>query len=424
MRSTKLAPALAALVCFVFTSAASAAPAPGSLDPAFSGDGIAVLNLATGPTSIERFYGIGVQNSTVFATGEANDRLTLVKLLPGGGVDTSFGGGDGVVRTDFGHHTYGEGIAFFPDGRIVVVGGADDAHDHSRLAIVVFRPSGRLDRRFSGDGKLALRPPEGLDEWFGYDAIVQPDGKIIAVGESYSNTGPAQPGNFDVARVKRNGELDQSFSDDGMVSVNFLPGDDGAWEGQLMSDGRLVLAGWVYDKSANSWDTGLARLRPGGKLDPSFSGDGKLVLDLYKNQNDYAYGLSLRSTGAIVVGSHTYGTGATQPRVAQVTKKGTLDTGFGGGDGKAIGFAPNSYFDDLAINGSGKIVGVGTEVGTGNMMSFRLTKSGAPDGHYGSNGVMSTGMNGGLYEMLLDGQDRPVSVGDFGQDSAAFRLVP
>ena len=37
---------------------------------------------------------------------------------------------------------------------------------------------------------------------------------------------------------------------------------------------------------------------------------------------------------------------------------------------------------------------------------------------------MSTGMNGGLYEMLLDGQDRPVSVGDFGQDSAAFRLVP
>jgi uncharacterized delta-60 repeat protein len=423
MRSTRLAAALAALlVCFVFASPGSAAPAPGSLDASFSGDGIAALNLVSGLGSNERFYGIGARNSTIFATGEADDRMTLVKLLPGGGVDPSFGGGDGIVRTDFGHRTYGEGIAFFPDGRIVVVGGADDAHEHSRLAVVVFRPSGRLDRRFSDDGKLALGPPEGLDEWFGYDAIVQPDGKILGIGESYSNTGANQPGNFDVARVKPNGALDTTFSGDGMASVNFLPGDDGAWEGQLMSDGKLVLAGWVWDNGADSWDTGLARLTPEGKLDPIFGGDGKLVLDLYKDQNDYALGLALRSTGAIVVGSYTYGTGVTQPRIAQVRKNGTLDSGFSG-DGKAIGFAPGSYFDDLAIDDSGRIVGVGTEVPTGNMMSFRLTRSGNPDEHYGTNGVMSTGVNGTLYEMMLDGQDRSASVGDYGQDSAAFRLV-
>jgi uncharacterized delta-60 repeat protein len=425
VRPARLAPAIAALlVCFVFVSPGSAAPAPGSLDPSFNGDGIAVVGLASGPGSSERFFGIGVQNSRVFATGEANERLTLVKFLPGGGIDPSFGGGNGIVRIDFGHRTYGEGVAFFPDGRIVVVGGADDAHAHSRLAIVVFRAGGRLDRRFSGDGRLALRPPEGLDEWFGYDAIVQPDGKILAIGESYSSAG-AQPGNFDVARIKPNGSLDKTFSGDGMASVNFLPGDDGAWEGQLTSDGKLVLAGWVFDKSTNSWDTGLARLTRKGKLDPGFSGDGKLVLDLYKDQNDYAYGLALRSTGAIVVGSHTYpsgGSGVVQPRVAQVAKNGTLDKGFSG-DGKAIGFAPGSYFDDLAIDGSGRILGVGTEVGTGNMMSFRLTKTGAPDGHYGTNGVMSAGVNGSLYEMMLDGQDRPVSVGGYGQDSAAFRLA-
>jgi uncharacterized delta-60 repeat protein len=410
-------------ICLASVPPTIAASAPGSLDASFSGNGIASLDLDH--RAFDTFKGIDVRGSTVFATGSANGRLTLAKFLPSGRLDRSFGGGDGIVRTDFGRRTYGQGIAFLPHRRIVIVGGAVDARGHTRLAVFVFRGDGRLDRRFSGDGKLALRPPDGLRDWFGFDALVQRDGKILAIGETYSST-LRKPGNFAVARIKPSGTRDKTFSGKGTVSVSFARGDDGAWEGRLMGDGRLVLAGWVWERRTGTWDTGLARLTRSGKLDTTFSHDGKLVLDLYDDRNDLGYGLALRRTGAIVVGSRAYGIGGggiTQPVVAQVTRRGRLDTGFGGGDGKAVGFARGSYFYDLAIDDAHRIVGVAGHVRTGNMLSFRLKRRGRPDGRYGRNGVKSTGVNGNLFEMRLDSKDRPVSVGSYGQNSAAFRLV-
>ena len=407
----------------VLLPSALAAPAPGRLDPSFSGNGIASLDLDHG--GFDEFNGLALRRSTVFATGEANDRLTLVKLRPSGHVDTSFGGGDGIVRVDLGHRTFGRAVGLLPSGRIVVVGGLEGARRNTRLAVVVFRSDGHLDRRFSGDGHVALHPPDGLQDWFGYDVVVQPDGKILAIGESYSSTA-RHPGNFAIARVKPSGALDRTFSRDGMASLNFKAGDDGAWEGRLMHDGRLVVAGRVWDAKTGTWDTGLARLLASGRLDSTFSHDGKRVLDLNRNANDLAQGLALRRTGAIVVGSATYGTGGagiTQPRVAQLTRHGALDTTFGGGDGKAVGFARGSYFYDLAIDGARRIVGVTGDVVTGNLLSFRLTRKGRPDRRYGGDCVVTSGVNGTVHEMGRDRRGRPVSAGWSGQDSAVFRLI-
>jgi uncharacterized delta-60 repeat protein len=407
----------------VLVPPAAAAPRPGKLDPSFSGNGIASIDLDHG--GFDEFSGLAVRGSTVFATGEANDRLTLVKLRPSGHVDASFGAGDGIVRVELGRRAFGRAVAFLPHGRIVVVGGLEDARGYTRLVVVVFRSDGHLYRGFSGDGHLALRPPGRLKNWFGHDVVVPPDGKIVAIGESYSSA-PRQRGNFAVARIKPSGALDRTFSRDGMVSVNFRPGDDGAWEGRLMRDGRLVVAGWVRDGNTHTWDTGVARLRPSGRLDTTFSRDGKVVLDLYRNQNDLGQGVALRATGAVVVGSRTSGTGGsgiTQPRIAQLTKHGALDMSFGGGDGKAVGFARGSYFDDLAIDGSRRIVGVTGDVVTGNLLSFRLTRSGRPDRRYGRDGVVTTGVNGTVHEMVRDRRGRPVSAGSSGQDSAVFRVI-
>jgi hypothetical protein len=77
---------------------------------------------------------------------------------------------------------------------------------------------------------------------------VQPDGKIITAGWTYSITpGPYQGDSFLVIRYLASGELDRSFGDAGIVRTQFTGWIDHADTVALQRDGRIVVGGTALD---------------------------------------------------------------------------------------------------------------------------------------------------------------------------------
>jgi uncharacterized delta-60 repeat protein len=80
-------------------------------------------------------------------------------------------------------------------GRIVVCGRSFNAAD-TDFALARYRPSGKLDNAFSGDGKLTTSFGPGDD--FAKSVKVDHDGRIVAGGRSFNGSDD----DFAVARYK------------------------------------------------------------------------------------------------------------------------------------------------------------------------------------------------------------------------------
>jgi serralysin len=141
-----------------------------------------------------------------------------------------------------------------PDGKLLVVGRSGNDFGLAR-----YTADGALDKSFSGDGKVTTDfIGSGQD---GQSMVVQTDGKIIVVGRSSKN--------FALARYNTDGTLDHSFSGDGKQTTDFAHGADSARAAAVRPDGKILVAG----RSGRA--LALARYTSAGKLDLSFSHDGK-----------------------------------------------------------------------------------------------------------------------------------------------------
>src|SRR5687768_5391636 len=124
--------------------------AAGSVDPTFSGDGIARFDhLAAdndGDVVVQSDGKVVVVGTTDFAGSEQEDFL-VVRFNADGSLDTTFGGGDGFVVTDFsGTRDSATGVEILGDGSILVVGASDDPDnfDAPNWALARYIPTGAL----------------------------------------------------------------------------------------------------------------------------------------------------------------------------------------------------------------------------------------------------------------------------------------
>ena len=117
----------------------------------------------------------------VAGDGNPSTDVTVRRLASNGQPDPSFGG-NGPVEVDFGEFDYGYASALQANGKIVVAGyttvGGNLLGD---FVIVRLQPGGSLDTTFSGDGKQTVN--FGGDD-ASYAMALQPDGKIVAAGEA------------------------------------------------------------------------------------------------------------------------------------------------------------------------------------------------------------------------------------------------
>ena len=108
----------------------------------------------------------------------------------------------------------------------------------SSFALLRYRPDGTLDSTFGLDGKVMT--DFGAGGSTAQAVAVQPDGKIVAAGE----TVVSRP-DFDIALARYNadGALDAGFGSGGKVTATFGPTSDFAGAVAVQPDGKIVLAG-------------------------------------------------------------------------------------------------------------------------------------------------------------------------------------
>ena len=104
------------------------------------------------------------------------------------------------------------------------------------------------------------------------------DGGIVVAGEGDCR----YAGCFVLARYRPDGSLDPGFGEGGVVRTPFglLHGAQ-AFDVSIMPDGRIVAAGFVQ-KGGDGKDSSyfaVARYLPDGRLDQSFSRDGRARVD-------------------------------------------------------------------------------------------------------------------------------------------------
>lgn len=156
----------------------------GALDTAFAGTGIVQTDLSA--TVGDAFYSVIVQpDGKIVAAGYANvaagsDALAVVRYLSNGSLDASFGTG-GIVLIDV---TAGpdslRSVTLQPDGKIVAAGTADAGSASSDMVVVRLHPGGALDTSFGGTGVVRIDISGFTD--YGSRVLLQSDGAILVAG--------------------------------------------------------------------------------------------------------------------------------------------------------------------------------------------------------------------------------------------------
>ncbi len=276
--------------------------------------------------------------------------------------------------------------AFMADGRLVVAGGTyvwrgDGDENFAAIAVVRYNPDLSLDTSFSQDGKLTT-DIDAARYAGASDVMIQADGKILVAG----STGRSPSGDFVLVRYRADGSLDPSFGTGGIVTTDF-----GVYErvnaAALQPDGKIVVLGESIDTGASEspWSLALARYRTDGSLDPSFSGDGMLTLNVGDSVNGEA--LALQDDGKVLVGGGHH--------LLRLRPDGSLDPSFG---------ADGVVFDDahdirgLGIQSDGRIVSAGHN---GQFAFARYLADGTLDWSFGIAGRKS--IDFGEYGGALNG---------------------
>ena len=284
----------------------------------------------------------------------AHDRMFVLRVRPDGTRQPSFGH-HGVTFIDFGKPLQSaNAVDLTRQGRIVV-GGYTTNGVGARSALARLSSRGRLDKGFGRAGLVSVDIGSGAEQI--NDVRVLAGGAIVAAGDAENGQNPR----FSVLRVGSDGKLDHSFGtgDDGSSTFDVATGPDVVNALAVAANGDYLLAGYagahadpavlavrhnglldtsygshghVVIRLANAFeeaadivrqdgkallvgrirgnhdDLGVIRLKAGGALDTSFSGDGILRIDVNGSTDAGAAGL-LQPNGKLVVAGQTWRNG-------------------------------------------------------------------------------------------------------------------
>jgi len=334
--------------------------------------------------------------------GNAGSDFALARYNADGTLDTSFGGGDGKVTTDFaGGFDGGYSLIQQTDGKLLLAGHAYGG-DNYDFALARYNLDGTLDTSFGGgDGKVTTDfigdSQYGYSSDYGSSLIQQTDGKLLLAGNAYDG----RNGNFALARYNLDGTLDTTFGGgDGKVTTDFTGGPIVLTSLIQQADGKLLLAGSAFDGISSHSDFALARYNLDGTLDSTFGGgDGQVTTDF---TGGYYVRTSLiqQADGKLLLAWSAYDglRGDSNFALARYNLDGTLDTSFGGGDGKVTtDFAGGQEKGTSLIQqADGKLLLAGTAYdGLSGDSNFALAR-------YNLDGTLDTTFGGGDGKVTTD----------------------
>ncbi len=307
-----------------------------------------------------------------------------------GDLDTSFSV-DGLITTSFRSiDGMGYSIAVQPDQKIIAVGESSNytpTGTDTDFALVRYTSDGFLDSTFGTDGKI--NTDFGGND-IGFGVAVQPDGKIVVSGYSETN------GDFALARYTGNGTPDNTFGTDGKVTTSYSDY-EGCFSVALQTDGKIVAAG--FSQNGGNQDFAVMRYNSDGSLDTGFDGDGIVTTPVGSgSDSDVGFGLLIQQDGKIIVTGMSYNGTDYDFAAVRYNSDGSLDTSFDG-DGivtTSVGSGDDKgYF--AAIQSDGKIVLAGHSNNGSNddFAAVRYNTDGSLDSGFGTGGKLTTPVGSG-----------------------------
>jgi uncharacterized delta-60 repeat protein len=222
-----------------------------------------------------------------------------------------------------------------------------------------FADPGDLDATFSDNGKTTTDFDGGGEFMSGLDVG---DGRIVIAGDT--SAGEVEPSDFALAAYRFDGELDPTFGGDGRVVLDVLGlgGDDVANDVVVLDSGKILVAGWTRRPEQLGSGFTLVRLRRNGTPDPTFSEDG-VVRTLFTQGRSFAQTVVVRPNGRIVVGGSVVVDEVAKESdfaVARYLANGRLDDSFGVDGRMTTDLADgDDGVSDMVLQPDGKVVLVG-----------------------------------------------------------------
>ena len=220
------------------------------------------------------------------------------------------------------------------------------------FAIAKIRPDGTLDPSFNGTGKKLFNPT-GFAE-FSRGIKVDANGMIVVGGDAGSN--------MFVMRFDSTGALDNTFNNNGTLTVVFQLGSAMGGGLDIDSLGRIIVSGQLSTSSSN---VAVARILPNGTFDLNFGFNGKYSYNV-GNSASIITSMHIQPDMKIVMGGYnTTTTGGNDFMATRVDSSGVIDITF-----NTLGFVTqpvipgviNEEGNGMAVMDDGRIVLCGTIV--------------------------------------------------------------
>lgn len=390
----------------------------GSLDGSFgSGDKVnSPASLAThhdvGGLAIQGDGKILIAGPT--GTDSSNSSLTVLRYLPSGTLDATFGSGGVVVHnlSPFGFDIV-QGIALLPSASIVVGHQGEGEPGFYDFSLVRLNSAGAIDGSFGISGIANVNFFDQFSSVTGDDVVVTNDDKILVAGTRTSaRSGYA----IAITRYGTNGSLDLTFDGDGRRIIEpsawYLP----LFEGALLAqpDGKLIVAASQQNLS-NDLDIYLQRLLPDGTADPSFGSAGITTVSAGAVQERVNCAV-LQPDGKILVGASQQINGKLSEVLVRFLKNGQIDASFGtGGFVSLIVGTGHTFIYNLGVQADGKIIAVGrSDSPSGARCTIlRLDANGVLDPSFDGDGIVTTGFVGEYTDIAMQPDGKLLAAGDY-----------
>ncbi len=372
------------LVAFLF-GLANQLSAQASLDTSFNHTGQLLSTISGHAKSC-----IAQPDGKIIIGGYGNynqvNRYKITRVQNDGSTDSSFGS-NGLVIDSFFHTEHDEILSMLlqPDGKIIAVGRSDSFTTFS-ISVARYLPNGLLDSSFATNGHLLL-PQTTYGSALA--AALQPDGKIIIAG---NNNG------FGLLRLTSNGTIDNSFGTNGYVSMFIGTANYGGGQAvAVQADGKILIGGSSYHNTFY-W-AAVGRFNTDGSVDNSFGTNGIAEYSI-RGYYDEINCITLQPDGKIICsGNSTINSSGGNPAttafmILRLDTNGQMDNTFNstGQLIKSIGNRTDKCYQSILQN-DGKIIVGGYSTNANINIDFavcRLLANGTDDNSFGSNGFVTS----------------------------------
>jgi uncharacterized delta-60 repeat protein len=406
----------------VVAIAAPAGALPGDLDLTFGGDGlVAIARPGEAQASAVAMQGTKIVVGGTQQRGEPS--MVIARLRTGGALDPGFGtaGIVNVAASDEGDWL--DDLLVMSDGRILAVGGAD-VNGRARFLLVRLLPDGRRDRTFGGDGIVTIGFAGGPAS--AESVTLMPDGSIVTGG----GVGEYPTGALAIARSLPNGRIDRSFSGDGRTTISFptrpyaFVDDLVAWRSPA---DHVLVVGTARVPGEEPEDVAIVSLEPDGKLDRDFGGgDGKALFD--HAVADRAGSVVLQPMGYFVVVGASNPGGEWGAMLVRFNASGHIDHAWGTSGVAYHDVSPGFEHWAASTTAGRSIVVAGAFASAGGLIRVRANGTRDPDFGCGSVAVLYPGGTSGFSAVAIQDDGRIVAAGYTPDDSsigfALARVLP